>query len=99
MGRVRSLFSLALLIALFLFFLLVGYENSEPATLGLLDWRTPPLPLFYWVVGALALGGVTGFALAGGFGVRRGLEARRMRKELEATQREIRDLRQIALDD
>jgi|AACY02.3.fsa_nt_gi Protein of unknown function (DUF1049). len=99
MSRFRSLLSLALLVVLFLFFLLVGYENSEPATLGLLDWRTPPIPVFYWVVGSLAVGGVTGFALAGGFGVRRGLEARRMRKELEATQREIRDLRQIALEE
>ena len=99
MGRFRSLISLSLLVVLFLFFLLVGYENSEPASIGLLDWRTPAIPVFYWVAGSLAIGGVTGFALAGGFGVRRGLEARRMRRELEATQREIRDLRQMALED
>ena len=99
MARLRSLLSLAVLLLVFFFFLLLGYENSEPATLGLLNWRTPALPVFYWVVASLAIGGISGFALAGGFGFRRLLQARRMRRELEATQREVRDLRQIAVDD
>lgn len=96
MARLRSLISLAVLLVVFLFFLFLGYENSEPASLGLLNWRTPSLPVFYWVAAGLAVGAVSGFALAGGFGFRRGVQTRRLRQELEATQREVHELRQSA---
>ena len=96
MARLRSLISRAFLLVVFLVFLLLGYENSEPASLGFLNWRTPSFPVFYWVAAGLAVGAVSGFALAGGFGFRRGFQSRRLRQELEATQREVHELRQSA---
>lgn len=96
MARLRLLISLVVLFVVFLFFLLLGYENSEPASLGFLNWRTPSFPVFYWVAAGLAVGAVSGFALAGGLVFRRGLQSRRLRQELEATQREVHELRQSA---
>ena len=96
MARLRLLISLVVLFVVFLFFLLLGYENSEPASLGFLNWRTPSFPVFYWVAAGLAVGAVSGFALAGGLVFRRGLQSRRLRQELEATQREVQELRQSA---
>ncbi len=99
MARLRSLVFFAVLILAFAFSLLLGLENSEPATLGLLKWRTPAYPVFYWVAGSLAVGGIAGFALAGGFGFRRMVLVRRLRQELEAAQRAVRDGQQSASKD
>ena len=99
MGTFRSVLSLVALSVVVLAGVLFGNDNSDAVSIGFFRWRSPEISLFYWLVLALLIGAFVGFTLAGGLGLRRRLQARRMRRDLEASRQEVRDLRQIALED
>lgn len=99
MGPLRSVLSLTVIAFVVLVAVLVGKDNSDAVSLAFFRWRSPELSLFHWVCLALLIGGVSGFALGSGFGLRRRVQARRMQRDLEASQQEVRDLRQIALEE
>mgnify|MGYP005847349753 CR=1 FL=1 len=99
MRALRSLGILLLLICLLLFGLLLGVDNSSPARLAFLEWRSPELPLFLWVCLALIIGILIGAGIAMPGSVRQRIARSRAERQLDASRREARDLRQIALDD
>lgn len=99
MQVLRSLITLVVLLVLLATGLLLGLDNSAPARLAFLKWQSPELPLFLWVCIALLLGVVLGAGLAGLLGLRDRVARARIQRQLDASRREVRDLRQIALDD
>ena len=98
MSALRSLLALALIVLLVLFGMFLGIDNAAAVPLNFFGWRTPPAPIFIWVAGALAMGGVLGFSLAWGLGLRRRVQARRLQRDLDASRKEVKDLRQIVLE-
>jgi uncharacterized membrane protein YciS (DUF1049 family) len=98
----RALQSLLLLVGVLLLValgLLLGIDNSEAVRLAFLDWQSPALPLFAWLCLAFGLGLALGVLVAGATGVRHRVARGRMQRALDAREREVRDLRQIALED
>ena len=80
--RRRLRFATALLVAAVIAFLgfLLSLDNATPVALRLLNRETEPVPVFWWLYAAFALGLVVGFALAGFRRVSRRLAARRSRQ-------------------
>ena len=64
---------------------LLSLDNAAPVALRLLHRETEPVPVFWWLYAAFALGLVVGFALAAIRCVSRTLAARRSRKATEAS--------------
>lgn len=98
----RALRSLVLLLGVLLLIalgLLLGIDNSDVVGLAFLDWTSPALPLFAWLCLAFACGLAVGVLVAGTSGLRHRVARGRMQKTLDAREREVRDLRQIALED
>lgn len=70
--------------------------NQEAVSLRLLDWQTPQISVFFWLLAAFALGlsaGIVGMALSG---VRHGLERRRLNKVIEQRDKEISSLKSVS---
>lgn len=99
MRALRSLGTILLLLCLLALGLLLGIDNSSPVRLSFLDWRSPELPLFLWICLALIAGILIGSGISMLFGVRHRLARSRAERQLDASRREARDMRQIALDD
>lgn len=99
MRALRSLGIIILLLCLLAFGLLLGMDNSSPARLSFLGWHSAELPLFLWVCLALIAGVLIGSGISTLFAVRHRVARSRVERQLDASRREARDLRQIALDD
>lgn len=69
--------------------------NQESVALQLLDWKTPSISVFFWLLAAFGLGlsaGIVGMALSG---MRHGLERRRLNKTIEQRDKEIAALKRV----
>ena len=70
--------------------------NQESVALRLLDWQTPEVSVFFWLLAAFALGlsaGVVGMMLSG---MRHGLERRRLNKLIAQRDKEISSLKSVS---
>ncbi|HSG90588.1 MAG TPA: LapA family protein [Pseudomonadales bacterium] len=99
MRALRTLVTILALLALLALGLLLGLDNSAPVQLAFMQWRSPEAPLFLWVSLALLIGVLIGAGLTSLFGLRHRFARGRAERRLDATQREVRSLRHIALDD
>lgn len=73
--------------------------NQESVSLRLLDWQTPEVSVFFWLLAAFALGlsaGVVGMMLSG---VKHRLERRKLNKTLAAQTKEIAALKSVVPQD
>ena len=71
--------------------------NQEAVALRLLDWQTPQVSVFFWLLAAFALGlsaGVVGMMLSG---MRHGLERRRLNKVIAQRDKEISALKSVSV--
>ena len=87
------------LLAIVLFLVGLFAVDQTPVTLAFLAWRSPELSVFWWLLGAFGLGAVVGMVGAGLATVRRSLEHRKLRRELERNNAELRQLRSASLHD
>jgi len=97
MKTLARLFWAALAIVLFCFALLA--VNQTQVALRFLDWQTPEVSVFWWLLLAFLLGLVVaalGFGLAS---LRMRLRQRALNKELDASRRELERLRNLTLQD
>lgn len=87
--------ALAILLVVVLVFGMLAV-NQEVVSLRLLDWQTPEISVFFWLLAAFALGlsaGVVGMMLSG---VRHRLECRRLRKQIDGRDKELAALKSVA---
>lgn len=73
--------------------------NQDSVSLRLLDWQTPQISVFFWLLAAFALGlsaGIVGMMLSG---VKHRLERRKLNKTLETRNKEIAALKAVAPQD
>jgi uncharacterized integral membrane protein len=79
--------------ALFLFAMLLGVlafvDNSSDVALRFLDWQTPTLSLYWWLLGALLTGIAIGWLAASVTVVRAKVAQRRATRELATSTREL----------
>ncbi|MGI9324162.1 MAG: LapA family protein [Pseudomonadales bacterium] len=70
--------------------------NQESVSLRLLDWQTPEISVFFWLLAAFAIGlsaGVVGMMLSG---VKHRLERRKLNKSVETLRKEVATLKNLA---
>lgn len=70
--------------------------NQESVSLRLLDWQTPEISVFFWLLAAFAIGlsaGVVGMMLSG---VKHRLERRKLNKSVETLRKEVATLKNHA---
>ena len=82
MGFVRKLFALAIALAMAGVGVLFALQNPEPVPLDVLAMTLPPRSLALWVLGALAIGGLSGVLLSS-------FAVLRLRTRLIAARRQI----------
>lgn|SRR5690606_1608423 len=97
MKTLARLFWAALAVVLFCFALLA--VNQTQVALRFLEWQTPEVSVFWWLLLAFLLGlfvAALGFGLAS---LRMRLRQRALNKELDAARRELERLRNLTLQD
>lgn len=87
------------LIALALFCFALLAVNQSQIALRFLNWQTPELSVFWWLLAAFVLGILLASLGCMLVSVRARLRQRQLRKELEAAQRELEKLRNLTLQD
>ena len=86
MRRLKTLLSLFAGICLVAISALLLADNATPVSLSLLNYETPAVPVFWWLLAALVVGFAAGAAqcIAGHF--RRNAVERKLRRELGRNQ-------------
>ena len=86
MRRLKTLLSLFLGVCLVAVSALLLADNATPVSLKLLNYETPSVPVFWWLLAALAVGFLAGAAqcIAGHF--RHNAVERKLRRDLDRTQ-------------
>ena len=86
MRRLKTLVWLFAGICLVAISALLLADNATPVSLKLLNYETPPIPVFWWLLAALAVGFAGGAAqcIAGHF--RHNAVERKLRRELDRNQ-------------
>ena len=82
MRRLKTLLTLLLAIFLVAISALLLADNATPVSLRLLNYETPPAPVFWWLLAALILGFLIGAAQCIGGHFRRNAVERKLRREL-----------------
>ncbi len=83
------------LLALLVFCLAGLAVNQEPIALKFVNWHTPQVSVFWWLLAAFGTGlllGLLGITIAR---ARLGLKNRSLVRRLEASERELRRLRSV----
>jgi uncharacterized integral membrane protein len=88
-----------LLAALFLGVALLGLlammDNDTQVSLRFLDWSTPALSIYWWLLAALLIGASLGWTASAAGSVRTRLAKRQMRRELARSRSEVERLRKV----
>ena len=86
MRPLKTVLAIVLAICLMAISALLLADNATPVSLRLLNYETPPLPVFWWLLTALIVGFAAGTAqcIAGHF--RRNAVERKLRRELGQSQ-------------
>ena len=93
----RAAIVLALAVIAFVGFLL-GLDNSAPVALRMLNFETEPVPVFWWLYAAFALGLATGFAFCALGFIRGKFVIRRLRRAIRQRDDALARLRGVAPD-
>lgn len=86
-------------LAILLFFLAALAVNQEPVVLQFLNWQTPSLSVFWWLLGAFVLGLLTGMLGITVLTTRLSLKNRRLSKQLGNAEQELHKVRNLTLQD
>ena len=82
MRGLKTLLTLFVTICLAAISALLLADNATPVSLRLLNYETPPVPVFWWLLAALILGFAAGAAQCIGGHFRRNAVERKLRREL-----------------
>lgn len=82
MKRLKTLLALIVAICLVGLSALLLADNATPVSLRLLNYETPPVPVFWWLLTALIVGFLAGAAQCIGGHFRRNAVERKLRREL-----------------
>jgi uncharacterized integral membrane protein len=80
-------------IAVVLFFFALLAVNQGPVALRFLDWQTPELSVFWWLLAAFLLGVVIASLACSVTTVRLRMRQRALAKQLDESRRELQKLR------
>ena len=101
MRQIARLLSGLFLISVFAVSVTFTYFNSTPIIIYFGNWQLPSQPVSVWIIGAFVSGGSLGLLL--GLGIFRNLksrsEIRRLRKSLEQSELEVKQLRSMSVTD
>jgi len=97
MKWISRLFWLLLLVAAFALALLT--VNQQQVHLQFLDWQTPQLSVFWWLLIAFAVGITLGLLPALINSAKHIMQTRRLNKALKAKDKEIAQLRDLKSDE
>lgn len=86
MRRLKTLVWLFAGICLVAISALLLADNATPVSLKLLNYETPPVPVFWWLLAALVVGFAGGAAQCIGGHFRRNAVERKLRRELGRNQ-------------
>ncbi len=86
MKRLKTCLALVAAICLVAVSALLLAENATPVSLRLLNYQTPPVPVFWWLLTALIVGFLAGAAQCIGGHFRRNAAERKLRRELDRKQ-------------
>jgi uncharacterized integral membrane protein len=84
-------------VAIIGFFLAALAVNQEPVALRFLDWQTPQVRVFWWLLGAFLLGLLLGLLGITVLATRLSLKNRKLVKQLGQAEQELRKVRNLAL--
>ena len=82
MRGLKTLLTLFVTICLAAISALLLADNATPVSLRLLNYETPPVPVFWWLLATLILGFAAGAAQCIGGHFRRNAVERKLRREL-----------------
>lgn len=99
MQKLFNLLSGLFLILVFIVSITFTYFNSTPVIIQFGNWQFAELPVSVWIIGAFVSGGLLGLVLGLRFfnGLRSKSEIKRLNKKLNATQREVEELRSLTM--
>lgn len=86
MKRLKTLLALIVAICLVGISALLLADNATPVSLRLLNYETPPVPVFWWLLTALIVGFLLGAAQCIGGYFRRNAVERKLRRKLGRNQ-------------
>lgn len=97
--RLKFLLTALALVGVVLVGVLLNLENDVRASLSVFGWQTPEATVFQWISAALLLGFLAGWgaSLVGSLRIR--LHRRRVARQLARTEEEVRQLRNLPLQD
>ena len=67
--------------------------NQQPVSLRFLDWTSPPVDLFWWLLGAFGFGVLVGWLMAGYSLLRMKFAERRALRDKDAARAELDSLK------
>jgi uncharacterized integral membrane protein len=79
------------------FFLAALVVNQEPVILRFLNWQTPELSVFWWLLAAFLLGLLLGLLGITVLTTRLSLRNRKLARQLGQAEQELRKVRSLAL--
>lgn len=82
-----------------LFFLAALAVNQDPVALHFLNWETPSLSVFWWLLGAFLLGLLLGMLGITVLTTRLSLKNRRLNKQLSNAEKELHQVRKASIQD
>lgn len=86
MRRLKTLLWFFVAICLVAISALLLADNATPVSLRVLNYETPPVPVFWWLLAALILGFAGGAAQCIGGHFRHNAVERKLRRELNRSQ-------------
>ena len=86
MRRLKTLLALVVAICLVGISALLLADNATPVSLRLLNYETPAVPVFWWLLAALIVGFLGGAAQCIGGHFRRNAVERKLRREMGRSQ-------------
>ena len=99
MRRLKNLLWILLALLLAAMSALLLIDNPTPVSLRFLNFATPPVPVFWWLLATLIIGIAVGFALCFVGFVRGKVTERQLRRELDQNKQELHRIRTMSLHD
>ncbi len=78
---------------------LLRVDNPDPVSVRFLNFESPSIPVFWWLLGSLLAGVGVGFALAFVGFLRGKYTERQLRRELNLNKEELHRIRTLSLHD
>lgn len=71
-------------------------DNADAVSLRFLEWQTPLVSIYWWLLLALTIGFVSGSVVLYAMSVKLRVSERKFRRELVTTQRELQRLKELS---